>query len=103
MSALIELRIKGDARAFLEAGMIAGFITPPSGRAETVGTHESPIRLILRGGETLDVYGESVAQILLRAAMVRKDVRERGLDIKCDMLDPIPHDGADAQLPISSD
>lgn len=100
MTALIELRVVPDSRAFIEAGAIAGLITSSGGRADTVGTPDKPVRLIIRGGQTLDVYGESVAQILLRAAIVRQEVREKGLDIKCDMLDPPHHDELGSEQPV---
>ena len=87
MSAFIELRVVGDRRAIIEAGSIAGFVTSPSGRVDTIATPESPIAIILRGGETLDVYGESVSMIVVRAAKIRMEVREMGLDIKADLLD----------------
>lgn len=71
----------------IEAGSIAGFITSKNGRVDTIGTTESPIAIILRGGETLNVYGESVAMIVARATQIRKFVREHGLDIKADLLE----------------
>lgn len=99
MSAFIELRVEGDRRALVEAGSIAGFVTSQSGRVDTVATKDSPIALILRGGETLNVYGESVAMIIARATQIRKFVREKGLDIKADLLDfpdAALYDGDDA-------
>ena len=90
MSAYIELRVKPNARAFIEAGTIAGIVTAEKGRADVVATHEKPLLIILRGGETLETYGESPAELILRMMMIRKEVRELGLDIKCAMLDA-PH------------
>lgn len=43
--------------------------------------------VILRAGETLEVYGESPAELLVRMTLVRKEVRENGLDIKCAFID----------------
>lgn len=99
MSAFIEVRIKGDARALIEAGSIAGIITSAKGRLDVIATPESPLAIILRGGETLEVYGESAAMIIARATQIRKYVREAGLDIKADLLDhqdPELYGGADA-------
>jgi hypothetical protein len=87
VSAYIEVRIKGDRRAFIEAGSIAGIVTSDTGRVDTVATAEKPIALILRGGETLEVYGESPAVILARCTRIRAFVKHFGLPLRADLLD----------------
>lgn len=87
MSAFIELRVENDRRALIEAGSIAGIVTSPNCRVDTIATVKTPIAIILRGGETLNVYGESAAMIIARATMIRMEVRESGLDLKADLLD----------------
>lgn len=101
MSAFIELRVEGDRRALIEAGSIAGFITSENGRVDTIASKDAPIAVILRGGETLNVYGESIATIVVRAAQIRKEVREHGFDLKADFLDQpdyVSADNADANI-----
>lgn len=95
MSAFIELRVEGDRRALIEAGAIAGFITSENGRMDTIGTKDKPVAIILRGGETFNVYGESIASIIVRAALVRKEVRVQGFDIKANLLDMPDYVGSD--------
>lgn len=104
MAAFIELRTVGDGRAIIEAGSIAGIITAKGSRVDTVATHSKPMSIILRGGETLEIYGESPARLLVRAGMVKKEVREQGFDIKCDFLDaPQPDGTSDESGPVSGD
>lgn len=87
MTGFIEVRIKGDARAIIEAGSIAGVITNENGRIDRAGSPDKPISIILRGGETIEVYGETPAEVIVRAVAIKKEVRDRGLDIKCDLLE----------------
>lgn len=96
MSAFIEVRVIGDRRALIEAGSIAGIITSQDSRLDTIATAEKPLAIILRGGETVQVYGESGAMVIARATQIRAEVRELGLDIKADLLDAHMYEGDDA-------
>ncbi len=91
MSAFIELLVTDDRRLIVEAGSIAGMVTAPSGRMDIVATKKAPLSLILRGGETLEVYGESPRNIFIRCEDAKLKAREHkeqvGLDFFIDTLD----------------
>lgn len=87
MAAYIEVMTCEGGRAILEAGSIAGLITPPGADCFTVPTQDSPLRLILRGGECLDVMGESAAKILVRSSEARKLIRATGQEILVDYIE----------------
>lgn len=79
MSAFVEVMIKGDARAYLEASSIMGIITSPGQAGDGLATPEAPISLILRGGEVLEgVYGISPNRLILNMAGVRMIQRQKG-------------------------
>ena len=86
-SAFIEVLVKGDARALLEAGAIGGIITSPGQRMDTVATPEKPLAIMLRGGATLEVYGLSGAELIARSVRIKQYVRAKGYDIAADLLD----------------
>jgi len=87
MTAFIEVRCEGDARAIIEAGAIAGIVTSKESRIDRIADPKNPLRVILRGGETVDVYGETAAEVIVRATAIKKEVRDHGFDIKCDLID----------------
>lgn len=87
MTSFVEVRVKGDARALIESNSIAGIITSPAMRWDQSATPDKPMAVILRGGETFEVYGESPGELLFRAAKTRKLVRDHGWDIKVDLID----------------
>lgn len=70
--AYIELAVVGGHKAYIEAGAIVGLITAPGRDANDIATPDNPVTLILRGGETFKIIGESVAKVLVRAIQVRR-------------------------------
>lgn len=86
MSAYIEVQVKGNRRAYIEAGSIAGIITSPGMGLADVGQIGAPVSVILRAGETIEVIGMSAGLLLVKAKLVRKRVRDEGLDIAIDYL-----------------
>lgn len=77
MPAYLELHVKGNGRAYVEAGMIGAVITGPGCDVNSPGTATSPVRVVLRSGETLDTIGQSAGHILVRAMDVRELARTR--------------------------
>lgn len=88
MAAFVELHVVGGSLAYIEAGAITGLITAPGHHLFDVANKEKPITLILRGGETFKVIGESAGKILARCAQVRKRLRDDGGEILIDYLEP---------------
>jgi len=87
MTGYIEVEVKGRRRAYIEAGSIAGIITSPGMGLADVGHVGAPVSVILRAGETIEVIGMSAGLVLVRAKMIRKRVRDEGLDIAIDYLE----------------
>lgn len=86
MTAYLELKLKGNARAFIEAGTIAGVVTGKNMDIHSLAHEGAPVSVILRGGETIDVIETSAGLIIARALLARQKVREQGLDILVDYL-----------------
>lgn len=79
MSAYVEVLIKDDVRAYIDAASIMGVITSPGATGETAATPETPMSLIMRSGDTIPgVYGLSPTRLLLHAAGARAIVRNQG-------------------------
>lgn len=77
MPAYIEVYVKGGGRAYIDAGGIAVILTGQGFDVHTKGTTDTPVRVGLRVGETLDVLGESAGNILVRCYEARRIARER--------------------------
>jgi hypothetical protein len=76
MTAYIEVEVVGDHRACIEAASIVGVINSPGMGADHAATPESPMTLILRGGDSLEgVYGLSAAMLIIYAAGARAIMR----------------------------
>lgn len=90
MSAYIELQLAGGGGAFIEAGTIAGIVTPYGVSLRDRGTPENPVRVLLRGGSEIDVVGEIAGKILIRAQYARAEAQrlkgEHGIDFYVDYL-----------------
>lgn len=89
MSGYIEVQVKGNRRAYIEAGSIAGIITSPGLGLADVGHIGAPVSVILRAGETIEVIGMSAGLLLVKAKMVRKRVRDEGADILIEYLEAV--------------
>lgn len=89
MSAYLELHVKGNRRAYIDAGGILGVITSPNMEFDTVATSTSPISVILRAGETIEVIGQSAGLIMLRAKMARERLKAEGKLMLIDYLEPL--------------
>lgn len=78
MSGFVEVMITGDCRAFLEASSIVGILTASGCSSDTPATSETPMSLIMRGGDTLPgVYGVSPTRLLVHIAGVKLLMRDR--------------------------
>lgn len=77
MSAYIELHVVGGGTAIVEAGSIAGVLTAAGCGIRDPGTPDKPVRVLLRGGETLDVIGEFAGKILARAHAAKLSAKQR--------------------------
>lgn len=90
MAAYIEVNVKGGRRGFVEVGSIASVVTSPGMDIFTLSTEEKPLMLLLRGGASYEVVGESAGKILARADDAKKAYRDSARDTYVDFL--IPHD-----------
>lgn len=77
MPAYIEVYVKGGGRAYIDAGGIAVILTGRGFDVHTKGTSETPVRVGLRVGETLDVLGESAGNLLVRCYQARLNAKNR--------------------------
>ncbi len=98
MSAYIEVPVQGGRRALIEAGSIAGVITSPGASLDNPGVTDAPVAIMLRGGQTIEVVGQSGLLIMARAKIARKKVRDEGSDWHVDFLDG--GDGTQVQEPM---
>ncbi len=73
MSVWLELHVKGGGLAVLEVGMLGGLVS--SGGILDVGTPQSPVRVVLRAGETIDVIGESIGGIMMRVTNAKREFK----------------------------
>jgi len=89
VSAYLELHVKGNRRAYIDAGGILGVITSPNMNFDTVATPTSPISVVLRAGETIEVIGQSAGLIMARAKMARERLKAEGKMILIDYLEPL--------------
>lgn len=87
MTGYIEVRCKGDARALIDINALAGIVTSDGGRVDVTGTPEMPLRLVLRGGATIDCFGEAPWEIMIRIEKVRAIMKAKGYAYKCSFLD----------------
>lgn len=89
MAAYLELWVLGGSKAYVEAGSITGLITAPGHHLFDVANREKPLTVIIRGGETFKVVGESAGKILVRAADARQRFRDQANDLPLiDYLEP---------------
>lgn len=89
MTAYLELHLKGNGRAFVEAGSIMGVISGAGTDIWSRGLPEKPVSVVLRGGATLEVIGEAAGHIIARAVLSRRKVRQEALDTYVDYLTPL--------------
>lgn len=91
MSAYIELLMPGDSRATIEASSILAIVTSKGGRSDIIATAEKPLKIVLRGDVSIDVYGESPRSVFHRAELAKIRAKEHkagvGLDFYVDALD----------------
>lgn len=72
MSAYVEVYVKPDHRALIEAGSVVGVVADKGCDPKEVATPDSPMTVILRGGETLPpAYGMSPESLLMRCAGIQ--------------------------------
>ena len=76
MLGYLEFEVKGDAKAYIEPNSIRMFLTCPGADAGTVAVPESPIKLVLANGGELEVYGTSVAEVMLRISSLRDHLKK---------------------------
>lgn len=101
MSAYLELHVKGGGVALVEAGMIGAAIGTGVD-AWKVGTPQAPTRVVLRGGEQIDVIDVSVGGLIGRIVAVKQQAdllkRESGVEVFVDWLRPL-REGAEDEPP----
>lgn len=81
MPTFLELHIKGGGCAIIDTGVIAGAMRKGSDLF-AAGTPESPTLVIIRGGETLEVVGESPGVVIARMVNVRMRLAEQQFEAK---------------------
>jgi hypothetical protein len=95
MATFLEFHLKGGGCAIIDTGVIGGAIAKGHD-ASAPGTTATPTLVLLRGGETLEVIGESPMLVIARMVKVRKTFREMpGADVLVDWLRPLG-EGEDA-------
>lgn len=85
----LEFHVVGDGRAFIEPGQIAGVMSGSGCDILTPGTATKPVRVLLRGGEFIDVVGDAAGNVLARAYLAKKKFRDESLDFLVDYLEPM--------------
>lgn len=77
MSGYVEVYVKPDRRAFIEAGSVAGIIMPKGASGDFNATDDESLTVILKGGETLPgVFGISADELVFRCDGVREILRK---------------------------
>lgn len=76
MLGYLEFEMKNNAKAYVEPSTIRMFITSPGGDAGTIGEPDAPLRIVLTNGGELDVYGTSIAEIMLRISALREHLKK---------------------------
>ena len=88
MTAYLELHLKGDGRAIIEAAQICGIVTGKGCTLWTVGTPDTPLHVLIRGrADPLEVIGEAGGKVISRAIFARQKVRTEALDAFVDYLE----------------
>lgn len=88
MSGYVEVMVRGNSRAFLAAGQIAGILTAAGSTANTVATPEEPFAILMNSGETLHgVYGISPNRLMLYVEGVKAILRKTGRIVVVAYLD----------------
>lgn len=72
MAVFLHFRVAGNRRALLRPSQIAGIITSGPD-TEAIASAEQPLRLLVMGGETLDVLGCSARDFINRAAEAEEE------------------------------
>ena len=73
MTRFVEFQAPGPRRLLVDMGSIIGVITSGDD-AMAVATPSAPVSLILRGGETVNIYGVSAKEVLAILALGSKDI-----------------------------
>lgn len=102
MALWIEVMGKHGGRVLLEAGAIMGFNMAPGATAFTTPTADEPLHIVLRGGNVIEVMGESAACTIARLEAARIDYRENSRSFFVDWIDPNNAD-PDAPSPMAPD
>jgi len=93
MPAWVELHVKGNGRAYVEVGMIGAVLTGVGADVMTPGTPTTPLRVVLRAGDTLDVIGDSAIGLMARMLDAKRYQLERKAagaeDFYLDQLKPL--------------
>jgi hypothetical protein len=89
VSAYLEFHVKGNRRAYIDAGGILGVLTSPNMNFDTVATPQAPVSVLLRAGETIEVIGQSAGLIMLRAKIARERLKAEGKLVLIDYLEPL--------------
>lgn len=84
MSAYIQLDVPGGGVAVIEVDSIAGFIARVP--INVPATADSPINLIVKGGETVRVANESIAEIIARMKVVKDEAKHNGFGLALSRL-----------------
>lgn len=94
MAVFLEFHVKGGGCALVEVGMIGAAMA----RGHDVfaeGSADTPTVVVLRGGETIDVVGESVGKVIARLVRAKQAFRSMpGADVYVDWITPLGGDDA---------
>lgn len=81
MSAWVEVHVKGNRRAYVQAGAVVGVLMPAGADGDTEPTDGDPLTVILQGGETLpNVFGLSADELLRRCDGARTILRMHSME-----------------------
>lgn len=101
MATFLEFHIAGGGIALLDTGSITGALAKGAD-SWARGVKEAPTRLLLRGGEAVDVIGESPASVVARIVRIRREFNTARktahamggeLDVLVDWLTPMEGEG----------
>ena len=81
MRAFIELCVKGNRRIIIEPSSIIGVMTSANGKKDTAGTTESPVLLLLRDRDPIEIIGLTATLIFAQMCVVAEKVEQlKGAD-----------------------
>lgn len=81
MSAWVEVHVKGNRRAYIQASAVVGVVMEKGAAGDQIASENGGLTLILQGGETLpDVIGLSADDVILRCDGARTILRRAGME-----------------------